>query len=103
MTQEQADSQSQTDQPDWAGNELFRTVQKSQLPARQIITAIKQQIQAWDQYYDPDRITSGCSHSEIRPKVKSSCHGRDLRSLRDNQMTKAHNRLLKMWVLIKCA
>src|SRR6266446_1697466 len=40
---------------------------------------------------------------EMRPTRRSSGHGWDFRSFSDNQMTSANNRLLKMWVLIKCA
>jgi hypothetical protein len=33
---------------------------------------------------------------ESRPTRKSSCHDWDLRSFNENQMTKAHKKLLKM-------
>src|SRR5262245_34462793 len=40
---------------------------------------------------------------ENNPVVISSCQRSDFRSLKESQMTNAHKKLLRMWVLIKCA
>src|SRR5262245_20364162 len=40
---------------------------------------------------------------ENNPVGISSCQRREFRNLKESQMTKAHKKLLRMWVLIKCA